>query len=305
MSSAAVTDSLYKLDPKTRELLTESAPLMEEWSHQFCRSKNQGGMEEWAKTNQEAQQVQTCDWYHGTWQYLRLLNMVAVPPWYGFYNEALAGVLRKKPEAKVLISACADYGMLMTLHEAVQTADASPRIVIYDICETPLRSCQWYADRHGFEIEWVCGNLITGEVPEAPFDLIVTDEFLTVLKLEYKPQILERWEQLLKPGGTLVTTAMIGDATTPDLRQRYAQRARTLVESNGDCFPHSREGQARELIQRMERFAGYHTRHMLVDDTELSRLFSRFSDFSYSRIATPGECVNPTYSFQIVASLPE
>jgi 2-polyprenyl-3-methyl-5-hydroxy-6-metoxy-1,4-benzoquinol methylase len=297
------TGSMYTLDARTRELLIESAPLIESWSATECASKDAGGMEEWAKT-ENARPVASCDWYHGTWQYLRLLNMVAVPPWYEFYQAALSNVLRHRPKAEVLISAAADFGMLATLHEAIRAAKAEPRIVVYDICRTPLRSCQWYAEKHGFPIECVCANLLTCDIPPASFDLIVTDEFLTVIKASDKPLIVQRWRELLKPGGTLVTTAMIGKPTTEELRQGYAERARRLYEDNAASFPHYFNGRRDELLQRFHTFAGHHTRHMLSDEDEIKRLFDGFGKFSYVRTVTPGECVNPTDSFQVVATVP-
>lgn len=311
--TAASIESLYRLDPRMRDLLIESAPLMESWSATGCGSKNAGGMEEWAKSQAKNQAKNediaatppaSCDWYHGTWQYLRLLNMVAVPPWYQFYNDALSDVLRRRPNADVLISAAADYGMLATLHEAILTAGASPRIVLYDICLTPIRSCQWYAERHGLSLECVCANLLTCDIPPASFDLIVTDEFLTVIKSEDKPTIVKRWRELLKPGGSLVTTAMIGDVTTPELRRGYAERARRLLADNTASFPHANNGRSAELLRRLELFASFHTRHMMKDEDEVRRLFDGFGTFSCVTTATPGECVNPTHSFQIVASVP-
>lgn len=299
-------DSLYTLDYSTRDLLIEAAPLMQGWAATHCCTKDGGGMEEWVKTHGRtaAPPEESCEWYHGTWQYLRLLNMVAVPPWYEFYNDALSEVLRRRPNARVLISAAADYGMLATLHEAVRTARATPRIVVYDICRTPLLSCQWYAERHGLAIECRCANLLTCDIPPASFDLIVTDEFLTVIKSADKPLIVARWRELLKPGGTLVTTAMLGEPTTPELRQGYAERARWLLEANLDSFPQPADGRDGELIARFDRFAGCHTRHMLADEDEVCRLFDGFGTFSYVRTVTPGECVNPTDSCQIVASVP-
>lgn len=297
-------DPLYTLDPATRDLLVESAPLMEEWSAAHCGMKHTGGMEEWAKSQglAKAPEETSCDWYHGTWQYLRLLNMVAVPAWYEFYNHALSDVLRQRPNANVLISAAADYGMLATLHGAIRTADASPRILIYDICSTPLRSCQWYAERHGLTVECVCANLLTCDIPPASFDLIVTDEFLTVIKGADKPLIVKRWKSLLKPGGTLVTTAMIGNPTTEALRQRYAEQAREKFSRSTESFPQHTNGRQEELLDRFSSFAGYHTRHMIENEAEICRLFADFGTFSYVRTTTPGECVNPTDSFQIVAS---
>jgi hypothetical protein len=275
---------------------------MEDWSQVHCQIKPEGGMEQWAK-DQQIPEADNCGWYHGTWQYLRLLDMVAVPGWHAaFYQEALGGILSEKPTANILISAAADYGMLATLHSAIEAVGATPTIIIYDICETPLKACQWYADRHNFTIQTRLGNLITGDVPEAPFDLIVTDEFLTVLKSEYKPLITKRWKALLKPGGSVVTVAMIGNATTPELRQYYERRAHHLLEEANGRFPPRHNGDGAPLQDRFSVFAAYHTRHMIDDEDELRSLFADFDKFSCRRITTPGECVNPTDSFQIIAS---
>jgi hypothetical protein len=292
------------LDARTRELLVESAPLMEQWAEQECARKPKYGMEEWAKDNHPGN-ADNCAWYHGTWQYLRLLDMVAVPDWHrDFYNEALGNILKQKPEANVLISAAADYGMLAMLHEAMELTGTSPKIVIYDICKTPLLSCRWYAERHGISIETKCDNLITNPIPEAPFDLIITDEFFTVLKAEYKPLISKRWKELLKPGGSVVTVAMMGDTTTPELRLRYAERARQSLEaSNGSYLSGPTKNRTQAIIDRFVAFAELHTRHMVSGKSEVDSLLSCFDDVTCRRITTPGECVNPTDSFQIVASL--
>ncbi len=302
-TSTMPASPLYALDPRTRELLIESAPLMESWAATHCGSKDSGGMEEWAKAHEaQVPPSMSCNWYHGTWQYLRLLNMVAVPPWYEFYQGALSDALRRRPHGRVLISAAADYGMLATLHEAMEETGATPRIQVYDICRTPLRACQWYAERHGFAIECVCANLLTGDLPKAAFDIIVTDEFLTVIKGEDKPVIVGRWKELLTPGGTLVTTAMVGGATTPELRQGYAERARRLLDGHAESFPQHQNGGRDSLLQLFHHFATHHTRHMLSGEEEIRRLFAGFETVSFHRTVTPGECVNPTDSFQIVAS---
>jgi 2-polyprenyl-3-methyl-5-hydroxy-6-metoxy-1,4-benzoquinol methylase len=296
----------YTLDPQTRDVLIEGAPLMDRWSKTECKPKDVGGMEEWAKTHKGDLQVESCDWYHGTWQYLRLLDMVATPPWYAFYNDALSTILRAKPDADVLISAAADFGMAATLIDAIKTAGTKPSVTLYDICNTPLLATKWYAKREGVEIETVRDNIITStQMPLHGYDLIVTDEFLTVLKAEYKPSILKRWRELLKPGGSVVTTAMIGTPTTPEQRAYYAAKARRLLDENAESFAGmdiSRE----ELIERFDFFADVHTRHMLVDERQLRGLFADagFTLDFFEIIETPGECVNPTWSWQIVARIP-
>jgi len=296
------------LDARTHELLLESAPLSQQWSEQECTRKPKGGMEEWSQDNHPNNADNgDCAWYHGTWQYLRLLGMVAVPDWHrSFYTEALGNILRRKPDANVLISAAADYGMLAMLHEAMQLTGSSPRIVIYDICKTPLTSSQWYAERHGISIETKCDNIITSPIPEAPFDLIVSDEFFTVLKAEYKPLISKRWKQLLKPGGSVVTVVMMGNITTPELRRHFAERARQLSEvANGKYLSGHPEHRTEAVIDRCVAFAELHTRHMVTSESEVLSLFSGFDTVTCRRITTAGECVNPTDSFQILATSAE
>lgn len=295
---------LYELDEMNRDQLIVSAPLAWEWSRTSCAAKPEGGMEEWAKRQNSAagSTELTCGWYHGTWQLLRLLNMVAVPPWYEFYQEALVRVLRRRPDANVLISGAADYGMLCTLHEAVLAAGTSPTITMCDICRTPMRGARWYAERNGFSIECVCANLLTDPQFTVPqYDLIVTDEFLTVLKDPDKPVIVNRWLGALKPGGTVVTTAMMGGPTTPELRRAYADRALAALDREGE--PIHKVGLDRdELVRCFERFASLHTRHMLSGEAQLRALFADFTLEFVEPVVTPGECVNPTTSLQIVAS---
>ena len=59
----------YEVEQRFRDLLLESAPLMRDWAMSECGHKPKGGMEEWAKEKLH-QPVDTCDWYHGTWQFL-------------------------------------------------------------------------------------------------------------------------------------------------------------------------------------------------------------------------------------------
>lgn len=287
---------------ETMELLLQSAPLIYEWSRSSCTKKASGGMEEWAKTERgnQGDAAIACDWYHSTWQLLRLLNMVAVPPWYEFYEDALSSVLRAKPTARVLVAACADYGMLATLHSAILASKTSPSIVVADICDTPLRACQWYAEKFGLKIECHRANLLMPSPFEGDgFDLIVTDEFLTVIKNDNKSLIAQRWRQLLRPDGQLVTTAMIGGPTTPELRERYAERARRGWRQNPSLA--KKLGiEVAELNRSCNRFAELHNRYMISSEAEMESIL-RGLDYSLTRIVTPGECVNPTSSFQIVA----
>lgn len=292
----------YVIDFHIRELLLESAPLMKNWSECKCCGKQSGGMEAWAKENL-TQAVISCDWYHGTWQYLRLLDMVATPPWYPFYMKALGHLLVQKRECELFISAAADWGMLAMVHEAAAAVDASPRVTLWDICESPLLASKWYADKFGVAITTKVSNIITeSQELDGSFDIIVTDEFLTVLADPLKPMITQRWLDLLKPGGSVVTTAMIGGPTTANLRDLFRKRALRLFDR--DSFLFKRMGVTREEFEEQATtFAEVHTRHMLTSPEQLEELFADY-ELEYSAVVTPGECVNPTTSYQIVARKP-
>ena len=287
--------------------LQESALYMNALAGDHCKPKETGGMEEWAIKNhpKAVQSPVYCDWYHGTWQILRLLNMVAVPKWYPFYRDTLADALTRVKRPNVLISAAADYGMLCTLHQAIEYAGVEADINLIDICQSPLQSSEWYAARHGFSLECKVDNLLSSRIPEHGYDVVVTDEFLTVLKDPDKPTIVNQWRRILKPGGLLVTTAMIGKPTTMELRDSYAARSRErLMQYGPQLFPNYSPEMEENLIADCARFASFHTRHMLRDENQIRGLFTDagFKFQVLSETETPGECVNPTYSFQIAVS---
>jgi ubiquinone/menaquinone biosynthesis C-methylase UbiE len=286
--------------------LVESSLHMNALAGDYCKPKETGGMEEWAIKNhpKAVQNPVYCDWYHGTWQILRLLNMVAVPKWYPFYRDTLADALTRVERPNVLISAAADYGMLCTLHQAIQYAGVEADITLIDICQSPLQSSQWYAARNGVSLEYRCDNLLSSSIPENGYDLVVTDEFLTVLKDPDKPTIVNQWRRILKPGGRIVTTAMLGKPTTMELRESYAAKSRERLKQYGpQFFPNYSSELEERLIADCAKFASFHTRHMLRDVEQIRGLFTDagFKFQVLSEVETPGECVNPTYSYQISA----
>ena len=85
--------------------------------------------------------------------------------------------------------------------------------------------------------------------------------------------------------------------------ERGLSDAASLLEQHLASFPYHNNGRQSELLARFKFFADVHTRHMLHDENEIQHLFDGFGTFSYVRTVTPGECVNPTYSYQIVASV--
>ena len=90
-----------------------------------------------------------------------------------------------------------------------------------------------------------------------------------------------------------------------ELRESYAAKARERLKQYGpQLFPNYSTELEERLIENCERFASFHTRHMLRDEKQIRELFigARFKFQVLSEVETPGECVNPTYSFQIAAT---
>ncbi len=82
-----------------------------------------GLMEAESKVHCEGSYLSTnsCDWYHVSWQYLRILNMVSAPSWHGsFYTSQLSEFYGSEQETSVLISGAADYGIFRQIaqHES-------------------------------------------------------------------------------------------------------------------------------------------------------------------------------------------
>jgi hypothetical protein len=179
-----------------------------------------------------------CDWYHGTWQYLRLLQMVSTPTWHhDFYRKELASALHTCGDSpNTLITGTADYSMLAYLAESAKQNKTNARLHVLDQCATPLFACRWYAKRNHIELVAHEDDVIQFSHRNARmFDLICTDAFLTRFDRSATQAVLAAWSELLKPGARLVTTIRIHEksltARDPetaikDFRERAMKRAR-------------------------------------------------------------------------------
>jgi hypothetical protein len=173
----------------------------------------------------------SCSWYHGTWQYLRLFDMVSSPSWHSaFYQKWLAAGLAGAGPSRVLITGTADYSVLAYVIAAARSVGkigpdgepAGPQLNahVMDLCPTPLNACRWYADRFQLDIKLheadilddtrtLVGRVCGDAKPEQRFDLIATDAFLTRFSRDELDRVLDNWKALLRPGGYVVTTVRL------------------------------------------------------------------------------------------------
>ncbi len=152
-----------------------------------------------------------CSWYHGTWQYLRLLDLVSTPTWHDlFYRSAFQRILEAKPRARVLISGTADYSLLAYLFGAARRSGATPDIVVLDQCATPLFACRWFSKHFGTNVTTVQANVFDAKkVTGGGFDLVTSDAFLTRFSEAGGTSVAKIWFDVLKQGGRAVTTVRL------------------------------------------------------------------------------------------------
>ena len=174
------------------EPLRESAPVAYGLAHRHCPSGPEG-----------------CRDYHAMWQYFRQIGLLTT---IGTNTDFLVATLRGLADAdscrRVLISATADYGMLAHVLHAYRLAGVEPEVTVVDMCETPLALNRWYAERAGVTIRTCRANLLEFRA-DAPFDLVCTHSFLGRLTQEVRAGALDKWHEVLRPGGHVVTVARV------------------------------------------------------------------------------------------------
>jgi SAM-dependent methyltransferase len=174
------------------EPLRESAPVAYRLAHQHCPAGPDG-----------------CRDYHAMWQYFRQIGLLST---IGTNTDFLVATLRRLADAdtcrRVLISATADYGMLAHLLHAYRLAGVAPEVTVVDMCETPLALNRWYAERAGATIHTCRANVLEFRA-DAPFDLVCTHSFLGRLTPEVRAGVVNKWHEVLRPGGRVVTVARV------------------------------------------------------------------------------------------------
>jgi len=250
-----------------------------------------------------------CAWYHGAWQYLRLLQLVSTPTWHHeFYLNHLVESLRSDSCKHALITGTADYSMFAYLVEAARRCESSTTFTVVDLCPTPLFACRWYAKRAGVDVtvrEVDVNEFSLGH--RGAFDLLCSDAFLTRFPEDAVLRTLNAWRKLLRPGGSLVTTVRIHDraegirnpeAAVRDFRDRAEQRA-----ARWEPFLRASPSDIADLA---EVYARKMTSHKLGDEQTVRNLIehSGFEIIASELGRVPGELV-PTVYLRLRCKVPE
>lgn len=174
------------------EPIEESADLICDKAHELC---GHGIMDD------------DCKWYHSSWQYLRLLNLVSTPAWHDtFYRESFQKCLKKNNN--ILISGTADYSMLAYVIDSVQREGVKANIYVLDTCKTPLYACTWFSEKNNYPIEIINEDILKYKNDNF-FDIICTDAFLTRFDKKDAKKVINVWNKLLKKNGHIITTIRV------------------------------------------------------------------------------------------------
>lgn len=181
-----------------------------------------------------------CADYHATVQLMRLLDLVVTPHTHAdFYRSALGAEARRGAH-DVLVSGCADFGMLSTVLDAFDGVDApDPSVTVLDACETPVRINQVWAAGLPLAIRpLVCdATQLTGE---STWDVITTESLLTLLTPESRVAVAAAWCRALRPGGAVVTSCRIqpgGGREVPSEERATAFERRVRDVAQGTTVP--------------------------------------------------------------------
>ena len=233
-------------NPETE--LLEAAFLARTLARTLCRSGNS---------------PEGCDWYHGSWPFLRLLNGMATSEVHGaFYRAEVARMAIDPAFASILITGSADYSMLKLLAESWPPVPGRSAFTVLDLCATPLALCRWYGEKAGVPVVTVHQDILDS-MPAEQFDAVFTHAFMGNFDDDDRERLIRQWAHVLRRGGRVVTV----------------QRVREGFRCDRVGFTHAEAGaftaQVQNLVQKRP-IAGIDA-HEIV---EMARVYTeRFSSF--------------------------
>jgi len=290
-------EAIEALDDGTK-LLLRSADSMREDARRHCRESYLTAHES------------SCEWYHSSWQYLRILGLVSTPDWHtDFYSKAFGEAFDSEVR-DVLISGTADYAIVHHLARAIpKHLLQSVVISVLDICPTPLQICRWYDSWYESEfktrlnLRYNQRDALDTGYHDSAFDMITTDAFLTRFEDRERKLLVREWYRILKPGGRVVTTARLStDArlskvvTTEIDVENFASNARRRINEKRPWL--------RPMTNVICELARGYVRNIisypLLSEDYVRELFQGF-DCTIERGITPGEFEGTTDYARIVA----
>jgi hypothetical protein len=178
-----------------------------------------------------------CTWYHGVWQYLRVLGMAKTA---GGQSEFLDGGLRSLISdvgiRRVLISGAADDAVAAIALGAFRAADAPMDLSLVDRCDTPLELSRWRLAQEAAVLTTHRADILRFSTTTA-FDVVIANSFLSYVAVADWPLMFARWAASLRTGGKLLLTNRVRPGVpleplgfSADAGERFCTVARRRAE---------------------------------------------------------------------------
>jgi hypothetical protein len=239
-----------------------------------------------------------CDWYHGSWQFLRLMGLVSTPAWHhDFYSNALSSAVSGGAR-HILVTGTADYSVLAYVLHAIQGISAAT-VTVIDLCNTPLFACQWYAKRCGFHhLTLLSDDVLTYlSSTSERYDLVITDAFLTRFDKANANAVVDGWSKILMPQGRVITTVRVhseseSGQTAEEAIASFRERARIRWRRWAPFI----DLRAVEVADRAEIYARRMISRPIGTQSEINDLLSKRFSVCYEELAqVPGELFPTKY----------
>lgn len=243
-----------------------------------------------------------CVWYHSIWQYLRMMDVVSSPTWHSdFYSEQLSKALKNEGINNILISGTADYSMLAYVIKCVKEMKIKANVYVLDTCKTPLIACEWLAKMEDIEITCINENILD-YCNNNFFDIICTDAFLTRFSNEDAKLVINKWYNLLRINGKIITTIRIHD-TNETNNHSNIENFIDKIKNNYEYYKNDIKIPLDELIKKAELYVNNMKSNNLGNENCILSKFERFIiDYNIRKVV--GELLETKY-IEIVAQKKE
>lgn len=197
-----------------------------------------------------------CLLYHCLWPRLRRIGVIGSSWLHAanyidtFRQAALAG------RNRILVSGSADYSLVSFILHAFRSVSAEPEITVLDLCHAPLMLNRWYAERHNCQITTVAEDLLLYDNQQG-FDFITTDNFLVFFELTKRKMIADKWNELLRPAGRVVTAQRISPGRSDETRsltEAAVMRRISRIRKNAQRHAGALDVTEQELLRDAARY---------------------------------------------------
>jgi SAM-dependent methyltransferase len=169
-----------------------------------------------------------CSWYHGVWQYLRVLGVMKTAGGSAaYFDETLRHAAAAGDVRRVFISGAADDAMSLLTLAAFRAAKRPLDLTVVDRCETPLALSRWSATQRGATVTTYRSNILAFDRGES-FDLVMTNSFLGSFAPSRRAELFGRWASLLRRGGKLLFSNRLRPKSNPESFGFTPEQARSF-----------------------------------------------------------------------------